>query len=355
MQAEAVQGVSYGNFLMSDMRGYYVMSRALDFPTWSQTTQKVGRRVGVKKSGETINQREIPIKVKVVGKTRVDLLQKIDALYQALMLRQQKLIINSWSGRFWTADCIDCKIPLGPGNIIAAEASMKFVAQMPFAIDPVPGQYIDGPALYTLQSGSVYQRVGIYFQGQGNVWADPTLTITNNTPVTSQTLTAGLTNGVATSSISVNALTKAVGVGDAITLTNGANNQTIVATVAAAVGATSISFSPSFTPNFSYPASTTSVTVDTAITQITVNQVTDGRSFTCNAMSNMWNGHSLNVVCDASAANGEQVYQVIGSPLPFTGNFPTLEPFPTNWSILATAGAPPTLTIQWIWNPRWAV
>jgi hypothetical protein len=69
-------------------------------------------------------------------------------------------------------------------------------------------------------------------------------------------LTTALASGTAYTTLSVQALDQAVGNGDSILLTSGANTQTYTASAAAAVGATSISVT-SLAANFSYPIGTT--------------------------------------------------------------------------------------------------
>lgn len=144
----------------------------------------MGRLEGVKKTGETIAEKTITVKMRVLGTSRADLENKIDTMLQALELRQQQLVMHTNDSRYWIADCIDKSISLGQSSIISSVCTLKFLAQQPYALATASSTFTMANQTLGLVSGSVYGTTTQNIVGGGNVFARPTLVITSGASVT---------------------------------------------------------------------------------------------------------------------------------------------------------------------------
>jgi hypothetical protein len=175
----------YGNFNFNDGINYFLISKDnYSFPTVKQTFFKMARLDGVKKTGESIDQRTITCEIFILGVSRVDLEKKIDALYQALWQRSQYLVMRANDNRQGVADCVDVKIKVNGTNIAYAKATVTFVMQNPFFALPTQSTYDTGSLTLTLVSGTLYQSSPISLTSGGNVYAWPTITITSRSTLT---------------------------------------------------------------------------------------------------------------------------------------------------------------------------
>ena len=170
----------YGAFNLNDGLNYYVTGKDdLSFPEVKQTFFKIGRLEGVKKTGESVDQKTITVDMVIIGVSRSDLENKIDALFQALNMRGQYLNLHSNDGRSFVADAIKADFPLKQGDIIKASGTVTFVAQNPYANGTTPGSYYTGATTLLLVSGSTYKFPNFSITGGGNVFARPSIHLVN--------------------------------------------------------------------------------------------------------------------------------------------------------------------------------
>jgi hypothetical protein len=344
----------YGGFVLHDLINYVLIQKEYDFPQVRQTYFKIARAVGMKKTGEVVNEQQIPVQVQVIGTSRADLEMKLDALYGALNQRQQALTLHSIDGRYWVADAIVAKAPLPPGKIVSTLVPVTFVAQQPYALAATASAYTWGAAALSLVSGTTWQTGSIVIAGGGNATAPCSITITNTTALNTVTLTAALTQNTNYTALSVSALPAALANGTWLYISNGTTTQHVQLSAAAAQGATTLSV-VSFTANANYAATSSTVFVDTYITGVTYTQNPDGTTLTVsNLGTSLGNGGTLTVDSDYTTQNG---YTVIannsGTPLPFTGTFPVIEPGQTTFNLQVICNNQPTLTVAFSWTPHW--
>jgi hypothetical protein len=171
----------YGQFNLHDGRTYLVVAKNLDYAEMTPVVYPIARLEGVKKTGEKINQRTIPVKVRVIGTSRADLETKLDALYAALALRQQPLYLHSSDSRYWIADAIRGQAGFVPGCTISVVVPVTFVCYHPYAYAQTSSTVTMPSQMFTLVSGTTWQSTVQTITGGGTVFARPTITITNNT------------------------------------------------------------------------------------------------------------------------------------------------------------------------------
>lgn len=172
------QAFSYGAFNMNDGINYYVVGK--DNPSFAPITQtyyKIGRLEGMKKTGEVVNQKTITVSMVIIGTSRSDLENKIDALQQALNLRGQNLTLHSNDGRYYSADCVDCQIQFQQGNVLYCAAKLTFVAINPWAVAAASSTSDTGTVALTLVSGTTYKIATRTIVGGGNVFARPIIRV----------------------------------------------------------------------------------------------------------------------------------------------------------------------------------
>lgn len=170
---------SFGSFNLNDGLNYFLLSKdSHSLVSVAETLFKVGRLEGMKKTGAVTNERIINAQVRVLGTSRADLENKLDTMMQALALQQQHLTLHSNDSRYFIADCVDAKAPLGPGNVVTTVATLKFVCQQPYALAASASNFNTSNVTLTLVSGSTYQfSGGISIAGGGNIFSRPTITI----------------------------------------------------------------------------------------------------------------------------------------------------------------------------------
>lgn len=173
---------SFGSFNMNDNVNYFLLEKDNYTPVpINQTLYKIGRLEGMKKTGQTTNDRTINVKLKIIGTSRTDLENKIDALLQALALQQQHLTLHTNDSRYFIADCIACKIATGIGNVVSTTASLTFLCQQPYAPAASSSTFTSGPAAMSTGGTNIWVTGTITVAGGGNIYTRPTLVITANT------------------------------------------------------------------------------------------------------------------------------------------------------------------------------
>lgn len=177
---------TFGTFNLNDNVNYFLLSKdSHSIVSIAETLFKVGRLEGMKKTGQVTNERTIIMQVRVLGTSRIDLENKIDALLQALALQQQQLMLHANDSRFYIADCVEAHIPLGPGNVVTTVATLKFVCQQPYALAATASTFDTGTTTLTLVSGTTYNfPSNIVFAGGGNIYNRPTIRLIAKNTVT---------------------------------------------------------------------------------------------------------------------------------------------------------------------------
>jgi hypothetical protein len=342
---------TFGDFCFHDGVNYLLTEKEFAMPDVVQTYSKLARYEGVKKTGETVNQKHIPVTIRVIAASRVDLERKIDALYGALSSSQQPLTLHQADGRYWVADAIAAGVQFAPGVVVSAKVPITFVAVQPYALSPSQSSYDTGSVLVPNVAGTTWRAGAYQINGGGTVFSRPTLTLINQTPTNNTTLSSGLTSGNSYTSLSVAALPAGAPSGTVFTLTSGGHTQQVTLSAPASLGATSLTVT-SFTANFSYPNTTTTVQKDTRVTSITATQTSDQLALTVSSLT-LAAGSALVAVGDPTASNGWQVRVDGGSPVDFIGTFPVMQPSNTPWTVQVAAVNQPTLQIVWTWTARW--
>jgi hypothetical protein len=176
----------FGSFnLNATLSGYTVVSKNLDFAQVKPTLFKVAHADGEKQTGSAVNSRTIQVVVEIVGSSRTDLENKLDALDLALLLKQQQLTLHSTSdNRYFIADCLSAPAPLSnDGGPISVRVPITFLCQSPYPVNPTPSTQTIASATLSNVSGNVYQYASQTFAGGGTAVALPTITLTNTTTV----------------------------------------------------------------------------------------------------------------------------------------------------------------------------
>lgn len=352
----------YGAFVLNDGVNYFLTEKHLDMPAFRQTLFPIARLEGMKKTGERINEKRIPVVITVVGVSRSDLESKLDTLYGALALRQQSLTLHALDNRYYVADAISGTAHLVPGKILSAQVPVTFVAQQPFAYAPAQSIATTGSVTLTQVTGSTtnWQLAGGFNVGAGggNYFARPTLQIYNLTPINQTNLTAALTSGNVYTTLSVSALPAAATTGQIFILVNASNvYQRVTLAANALLGATSLSVT-SFTANANYPAPGTNCGLDTYFQGFVLNQQPDNQTLLTTAVPVVQNAPTggVTIYCDPTAPSG---YSVIPTgapgltPIAFSGSFPVIEPLSTTFTLTLTCSTAPTIQLTAIWTPRW--
>src|SRR5579859_4123065 len=335
---------SYGGFGLNDGAAYSVQTKEFPFPEVRPALYKIARQAGMKKTGETVNELTIPITVRVIGTSRFDLEEKIDALFGALALRQQPLTLHSADARYWIADALVGKVSYAPGTILSVIVPITFQAQQPYAFAAQSSSFTT-PTLMPTPANGVATVGTQSIDGGGTIYSYPTFTITNLSSGNNLTLNTALVSGNNYTSIIVNSVTTALLTGDTLQLSNTGHTQNVVLTAGAAASGSPVTLSiASINANFSYPATTTTVTKQAQFTQVVVTQLTDGQTLTIAGL-NLLPTHFLTITCDPTAANGYTVIQDSnGVPLAFSGVFPVMEPGVTNWSVAISTPSNPNVS-----------
>ncbi len=188
---------TFGSFVINDGVSYILMEKPYDVTPWQQSYFKLARLEGVKRTGDVVNQRQITLKIKVIGVSRVDLEQKLEALYQGLAIRQQPLQIYAADNRYFVADCTSIGTTLVGGLPISVVVTATFTCVQPYAFASVVSHFSSGvlfpisniAGAYTFQpqviagGGSVYSRPELHLKQTGGVaqnWTQVTVTQTTD-------------------------------------------------------------------------------------------------------------------------------------------------------------------------------
>lgn len=175
----------FGSFdLNASSSGYTLISKSLDFAEVKPTLAKLSHLDGEKMSGSVINSRQIQAVVEVIGVSRSDLENKLDALDLALLLKQQQLTLHSTAdNRYFIADCLSAKTTLAGESAVSAIVNITFLCQSPYAVSPTVSTQSIAAASLSNVSGNVYKFADQTFAGGGTAFALPTITLINTTTV----------------------------------------------------------------------------------------------------------------------------------------------------------------------------
>src|SRR4051812_36906442 len=148
--------VMFGAMNLNDNINYFVVSKPISTVAVAPAMYKISRIAGMKKTGETINERQMTVDVRVLGTSRADLENKIDVLQQALNLRNQKLSIRTNDSRYFYADCIKIDGDLAPGKILSTVLKITFICYQPYAYANSTSTVDTGTLAMTFSSGQLY-------------------------------------------------------------------------------------------------------------------------------------------------------------------------------------------------------
>jgi len=200
---------SYGGFLLHDNLTFFMEAVDLSWVDITQVMTKIARMEGMKKSGESQDDRKVKLTVAVMplAGTRAALEAALDTLDLALYQRQQPLVLHG-DGRYFVADCVSSKRVINHPSYVAME--LDFECQQPFAYAPAPSS--SSATLFGLGSNPYTFTTAV--TGGGTVFSRPTITITNvGTPAISNLV---LTNQTDNTVLSITALT--LNAGDYVTI-----------------------------------------------------------------------------------------------------------------------------------------
>ncbi|MBF6588928.1 MAG: phage tail family protein [Ktedonobacterales bacterium] len=194
----ALPNYSYGGFSINDGVTYIVTKKEFGVVPVQETLFKIARLPGMKKTGAIVNERRLTLPVKVIAPSRVALEQALDNLYAALSVPQQRLNLHAVDGRYYIADCVSATAPLGPGDVVSTTATLQFLCQQPFLYAASQSQYGSGELATSLISGTNWQTGSLSVASSGTVFAYPTITLTNNSSASTNTLAEPATPAVNT-------------------------------------------------------------------------------------------------------------------------------------------------------------
>ncbi len=345
---------TFGGFCLNDGTNYKIPSRPYALPEVTPTIQPIARMDGSKITDVVVQPRKIAVPLEVLGVGRDDVAMKLDALYQALAQRQQKLVLAA-DGRYVLADALSAPYKFVPGDVQRAQLTVTFQSPVAYATSPIIQQYTSGPVAYPSVGGGSYAQTVILPGNGGNAPSLPTLVVTNSSPPVFVTLTSQLNSGTAYTSLAVTATQNALSAGDTLKI-GSSPSQTVTVSANVSAGATSIPVT-SFTASNTFAIGATVARVF-AITSLTIQQVTNGAALTIaqNLYADQGSGaDSWTIICDPFATSGESVfYRNQTTPQAHTGTFKlAVEPTPTTWTITAAAASQPTLTVNWAWAARY--
>lgn len=361
-----MSGTLFGSFdLDANSDGYFVQARQLGTVQVMQSLTPLARFEGVKKSGQYIGARKIKLQVKVVGISRANLISLLDAMYIALNMPQQNLVLGT-DGRYFIADAVYSPADVGVGQILAVTVPIDFVCQQPYAFAANGSGPFDTGAFLLTKSASAYTMPVLSVIGGGTVFSRPQIKVYNQRPQLTSNLTSGLTNGNVYTSIAVSAINQTLYVGDTIQLSWQSVGgtvfiQNIVVAAQATIGATSISVN-SFTANNSYPNGTlnpnrTNIWLQLGWNAVTIQQQIDNQYWSQSAPSNSYlanlTGSYLTFTGDPVVGMSVIDSNNPGTLLNFAGSPVTLNPVSTPFLITISAPSVPQAQVTLCWTARW--
>lgn len=190
----------FGTMNINDGINFFLTKKTLDSAVLQYQAENISRYIGVKFSGSRINERPIPVNVRVVGSSRNDLESKLDTLLGAMQYRQQRLTLHSSDARYYIADAIQAQYTLAPGNVVFCDVGLTFMSYLPYALAPTLSSYTLASTALTSQGGGVYASPIQAITGGGNIFSYPQIVITNTASVSITAITiAQQTDGMSLS------------------------------------------------------------------------------------------------------------------------------------------------------------
>lgn len=175
---------TFGSFVLnasSNGLGYFLVSKDIDLPVIKPTTALIARRIGVKKTGESVDARTITLGIQVVGSSRTDLISRLDSLTQALSLRGQACCIHEDGRYFQNCDALSGPIKFSAGGgIVQALMVVVITAYDPYAYASMLSTYDTGTVALSLVNGN-YTFPALLIPGGGTVASLPLIRLYNRT------------------------------------------------------------------------------------------------------------------------------------------------------------------------------
>jgi len=344
--------ITYGTFNLNDNINYFVIKKPISTVAVSPTYFKIGRLTGMKKTGETVNERMIKMDIRVLGVSRSDLEDKIDAMQQALNLRQQQLTMRTNDARYFIADCLGLEAQLAPGQILSTVVSASFICYDPYAYSLQTTTFDTGNVLFTYDNPSQTYISSFSVTGGGTAETFPIIRVTQNTPTLTTTLSAQLNSGSSYAQISVAALTSALAVNDQLIIGT-STTKSVTVSVAAPIGATTVNVT-TFTANATYNVGT-QVKKDLTISTIQINQNVDNTILIVGTPLPTTIGDYVDIYCDPHDNVNGFTAQKNGGPgvSAVAGVFPEIEPISTGFTMYVRANSQPLLDVLFTYTSRW--
>lgn len=169
----AVVPYSFGNLLLHDSVQFYVQKFDISPPTINVAMAKVARTDGMKKTGQTVNERHIKVSLLVVAAdgTRETFFNCIDTLLASLAIPAQHLVFNI-DGRYYIADCTNKTVLVERPSSCAIE--LEFLAYQPYAYGTATSQTLTNSSI-----GNGINNVLMTIVNGGNATTFPVITVTN--------------------------------------------------------------------------------------------------------------------------------------------------------------------------------
>lgn len=348
----------YGSFNLNDGINYFVRRKMIDMASVNPSMFKIGRLEGMKKVGENVNDKQFQVEVVILGVSRADLESKVDALHQALWLRNQKLSVRTNDDRFYYADCIGCKADLQQGQILTTTATCLFNAYIPYA-QSSSAQTLDTSTVQMVAQGTPGLGSGIFtytqsITGGGTVYSRPTIRIYQRTPAATGTYNGPQMNiGQIYTSLAVAATTQGLNQYDNLILSQSGHTQIIQVAGFTPAGSTTIQ-TGGFAANYTYSNNAT-WTRDLTWQTLQINQTLDQQAIQIVNQMPTITGDYLEINCDpTNAATGFTAQKNSSGVLAtINGVFPVQQPVSTAWTITIVANSVPFIEAVWTWTPRW--
>lgn len=344
--------VLYGSFNLNDNVNFFVIRKPISTVSITPTYFKIGRLTGMKKTGETTNERTIKMDVRVLGVSRSDLENQLDSMQQALNLRQQQLSMRTNDTRYFLADCVAMEAQLAPGQVLSTTVSLTFICYDPYAYSLQTTTFDTGDMQLTYNSTLIAYTGSTVVTGGGTAETFPVIRIYQHTTALTTTLTTQLNSGSAYSQLSVAALSSPLAANDQLIIGT-STTKTVTVSTAAPQGATTVNVT-TFTSNATYTVGT-QVKKDLTINSIQINQVVDNTILVVGTPLPTVNGDYIDIYCDPNDNVNGFTAQKNGGPDLSTvaGVFPEIEPIATEFDFIVKANSQPTIDVLFTYTSRW--